>query len=330
MSKLSFQALRNANASRAPRWHTSDAGMNEWTIGDWFMAMAGEVGEGADELLPLMFMSFVGKLGALGNMGKKYRRVQEGIANKSADPNRHITDDNAISKMFEELADVQIYLDLFALRLRESLNTGEDIGDHVEKKFNKTSEMYGFPERLINGEFVLARQTTAYERSFTMSLDANRELLKHGFDKRDRRAKDRRQNVRPVRSERRMGNRRDNWLGQFVITTGETEDTRIDQIVIQGYDYATCTAIAQFAMASLPEGMTFKCDPPLNPIDLSAIESQNREFDALRDLATAFEILCMVAVVDDDYPMYRRRYEGRMRELLRRMKDNGRTLPPWK
>lgn len=155
MSKLTFEALRKANASRAPRWHTSPEGMNEWTIGDWFMAMAGEVGEGADELLPLMFMSFVGKLGALGNMAKKYRRVQEGIANKAHDPERHITAQNAIAKMFEELADVQIYLDLFALRLRDGLHTGEDIGDHVERKFNKTSELYGFPERIINGEFFL-------------------------------------------------------------------------------------------------------------------------------------------------------------------------------
>jgi hypothetical protein len=155
MSKLTFAALRNANASRAPRWHTSEAGMNEWTIGDWFMAMAGEVGEGADELLPLMFMGFVGKLGALGNMAKKYRRVQEGIANKASDPQRQITAQNAISKMFEELADVQIYLDLLALRLREAVHTDEDIGDHVEAKFNKTSELYGFPERIIDGEFVL-------------------------------------------------------------------------------------------------------------------------------------------------------------------------------
>lgn len=155
MSKLSFAALREANASRAPRWHTSEAGMMEWTIGDWFMAMAGEVGEGADELLPLMFMAFVGKLGQLGNMAKKYRRVQEGIANKSDDPERHIHAENAISKMFDEIADVQIYLDLFALRLREALNTDEDIGDHVERVFNRTSEKYGFPERLINGAFML-------------------------------------------------------------------------------------------------------------------------------------------------------------------------------
>lgn len=156
MSKLTFTALRAANASRAPRWHTSPQGMNEWTIGDWFMAMAGEAGEGADELLPLMFTAFVGKLGSVGNIAKKYRRYQEGIANKSADPNRLVADrDTAISKLFEELADIQIYLDLFALRLREALDTGEDIGDHVEQKFNKTSELYGFPERIINGEFVL-------------------------------------------------------------------------------------------------------------------------------------------------------------------------------
>lgn len=128
----------------------------EWTIGDWFMAMAGEVGEGADELLPLMFMAFVGKIGQLGNMAKKYRRVQEGIANKSDDPERQIDASNALVKMFHEIADVQIYLDLFALRLREALNTGEDIGDHVEQVFNATSKKYGFPERLVNGKFMLA------------------------------------------------------------------------------------------------------------------------------------------------------------------------------
>lgn len=156
MSKLTFEALRRANASRAPRWHTSDAGMMEWTVGDWFMAMAGEVGEGADELLPLMFMAFVGKVGQLGNMAKKYRRVQEGIANKSDDPERQIDATNALSKMFDEIADVQIYLDLFALRLREVLNYPEDVGDHVERVFNRTSEKYGFPERLVDGKFMLA------------------------------------------------------------------------------------------------------------------------------------------------------------------------------
>lgn len=156
MSNLNFGELRKANASRAPRWHTSDAGMMEWTVGDWFMAMAGEVGEGADELLPLMFMAFVGKVGQLGNMAKKYRRVQEGIANKSDDPERHIHAGNALVKMFDEIADVQIYLDLFALRLRETMNYHEDIGDHVEQVFNRTSEKYGFPERLIDGQFMLS------------------------------------------------------------------------------------------------------------------------------------------------------------------------------
>lgn len=156
MSKLSFAALRAANASRAPRWHTSEAGMMEWTIGDWFMAMAGETGEMADELLPMMFMLLVGKQGAIGNIAKKYRRYQEGIANKSADPSRLVADrETAIKKLFEEIGDIQIYLDLFALRLREALDTSEDIGDHVETKFNKTSELYGFPERLINGRFML-------------------------------------------------------------------------------------------------------------------------------------------------------------------------------
>lgn len=156
MSKLTFNALRLANASRAPRWHTSPEGIMEWTIGDWFMGMAGETGETADELLPLMFMAFVGKMGALGNIAKKYRRVQEGIANKSTDPSRLVADKKAaVSKLFEEIADVQIYLDLFAMRINEWLNTSEDIGDHVELKFNKTSELYDFPERIIDGEFLL-------------------------------------------------------------------------------------------------------------------------------------------------------------------------------
>lgn len=160
MSKLTFEALRRANASRAPRWHTSPAGMLEWTIGDWYMAMAGETGEGADELLPLMFMAFIGKLGSIGNIAKKYRRYQEGIANLSADPERLVNDRNtAVSKLFEELADIQIYLDLLALRVRETLDTSEDIGDHVERKFNKTSELYGFPERIIDGKFVLQEST---------------------------------------------------------------------------------------------------------------------------------------------------------------------------
>ena len=54
---LTFDALRDANASRVARWHDPES--SSWTIADWSNAMCGEAGE-------------------LANVIKKIRRQEDG------------------------------------------------------------------------------------------------------------------------------------------------------------------------------------------------------------------------------------------------------------
>lgn len=51
---------------------------------------------------------------------------------------------------------------------------------------------------------------------------------------------------------------------------------------------------------------------------------QNAEFDALTKLAEAWRILQHVAVVDDDYPDYRHKYEQALRAFIAAWLANGR------
>ena len=53
---------------------------------------------------------------------------------------------------------------------------------------------------------------------------------------------------------------------------------------------------------------------------------QNNEFDALTVLAEQWRLLRQVAVVDDDYPAYRHRYEGALKTFIDAARANGRTL----
>ncbi len=60
---------------------------------------------------------------------------------------------------------------------------------------------------------------------------------------------------------------------------------------------------------------------------LDRIKLQNAEFDALLSLSAAHEALCRTAVVDDDYPEVRHRYEGELRAFLQACADNQRPMP---
>ncbi len=64
---IDWPALRAANATRCARWH--DGGVADWAPTDWANAMAGEAGEACNAI-------------------KKLRRVDDQIANMSADPAR--------------------------------------------------------------------------------------------------------------------------------------------------------------------------------------------------------------------------------------------------
>ena len=118
---LSFQQVTRANLDRSNRWHKG--GILDWSIADWAVAMSGEAGE-------------------VCNAVKKLRRVEDEISNIS-DPGRAITSrEEAVKVIGEELADTFLYLNLLACRL------GINLAEQVIAKFNKTSERYGFPERL--------------------------------------------------------------------------------------------------------------------------------------------------------------------------------------
>lgn len=113
---LSLDELRIQNRARAHRWHGDDA--EPWSGADWSNAMCGEAGEAA-------------------NVVKKLRRIETAIAQ----PNP-VTQDELVSMLAGELADVVIYADLVAEHY------GLDLADAVRDKFNEVSRRYDFPEKL--------------------------------------------------------------------------------------------------------------------------------------------------------------------------------------
>lgn len=121
---LTFADFRAINARRCGRWHKK--GMEEWSVADWAVAMAGEAGE-------------------VCNAVKKLRRVECDALNIN-EPGRQLsTVDEAVKQIGKEIADTLIYLDLLALRL------GLDLEAELIAKFNETSARYDFPERLSAG-----------------------------------------------------------------------------------------------------------------------------------------------------------------------------------
>lgn len=121
MKDLMFDDVTRANVSRCNRWHKG--GIEDWSVQDWAVAMAGEAGE-------------------VCNAIKKLRRIEDDIANISEPERQLSTRAEAVQKIGEEIADTFLYLNLLAARL------GLSLPEQVVKKFNSVSERYGFPERL--------------------------------------------------------------------------------------------------------------------------------------------------------------------------------------
>jgi len=115
MSELTFALLRLTNLSRCRRWHRG--GLSEWSLSDWGVATAGEMGEAL-------------------NVVKKLNRERDGISGNNK------TIEELKQDLADELADVAIYLDIMAA------SEGIDLGAAIASKFNRTSEKVGFPERL--------------------------------------------------------------------------------------------------------------------------------------------------------------------------------------
>lgn len=54
------------------------------------------------------------------------------------------------------------------------------------------------------------------------------------------------------------------------------------------------------------------------------IQTQNAEFDAVRDLSKEYQRIEQTPIVDDDYPMVRADYEAAMLRLIEALRANGR------
>lgn len=117
MAQLTFEELRQVSFARAQRWHPR--GIEEWSLSDWGVAMAGEAGEVCDAI-------------------KKYNRLRD----KIQQTNGAKTMEAAIEDIGMEIGDTAIYLDLLARR------AGTTLEECIRKTFNRVSEREGFPERL--------------------------------------------------------------------------------------------------------------------------------------------------------------------------------------
>lgn len=106
---LSLSELRDANIRRANEFIP----MSKWTLDQRLTELVEEVGELAGRL-------------------KRLNRMDEGMYHRS-----DVSRADLMEQMADELADVQITLDLFGAK------AGIDLACAVRKKFNKTSAKHG-------------------------------------------------------------------------------------------------------------------------------------------------------------------------------------------
>lgn len=132
---LAFDALRGANTARLPEFkdkhgriaHANPDG-SDWSPAQWLQAVIGELGEYA-------------------NVRKKYERGD-------------LTLEEFELLAAKELADVQTYLDILALRCLDSRvgvahPSGVDLGRATIEKFNEVSKRVGSRVRLEAIDFYL-------------------------------------------------------------------------------------------------------------------------------------------------------------------------------
>jgi NTP pyrophosphatase (non-canonical NTP hydrolase) len=120
---LSFETLRKANRLRLPQFKNSKGQLahskadgSDWTPSQWLQAVVGELGEFA-------------------NIRKKFERGDLTFAQYKVEARK-------------ELADVQTYLDILAMRALDAVGyhpdaTGIELGEAVREKFNEVSKRVG-------------------------------------------------------------------------------------------------------------------------------------------------------------------------------------------
>jgi hypothetical protein len=121
---LTFRALRSANVARLPTFknkhgqlaHSRPDG-SDWSPAQWLQAVVGELGE-------------------YSNLRKKYERGD-------------VSTEEFAVEAAKELADVQTYLDILAMRCLDNgalvINGGVDLGHATILKFNEVSARVGSP-----------------------------------------------------------------------------------------------------------------------------------------------------------------------------------------
>lgn len=114
VSALNQADFPSRNLKRCESPHGFKHKLESWSLGDWFMAVMGELGEAA-------------------NNGKKMNRHRDGIPEKI--PLHELKE-----MIKEELADTEVYLDLIFQFL------GIDKHEAIEEKFAKTSAEIGYKE----------------------------------------------------------------------------------------------------------------------------------------------------------------------------------------
>ncbi len=109
-----FADVARISHARCLHWHPG--GLEEWSVSDWAVAMAGEAGEVCDAV-------------------KKLRRIEMNIASSNNPADREA----AIAAIGKEIGDTYIYLDLLAQRL------GLDIETCIRRTFNRVSVRENLP-----------------------------------------------------------------------------------------------------------------------------------------------------------------------------------------
>ncbi len=118
--ELTFTYFSRQNLARANRWHGGN-GIIDWSISDWGVAAAGEMGEVCDAI-------------------KKLNRLRDGFT--SNNPRQPQSTMAATDEILKEIGDTGVYLDLLAQRC------GSTLGECMVRVFNAISERENMPERV--------------------------------------------------------------------------------------------------------------------------------------------------------------------------------------
>lgn len=110
---MNMQEFSRENRARCEATNGFSKPVEHWSLSDWMLATAGELGEAM-------------------NVAKKLNRVRDGI------PGNERTPEQLRADLADELADTFIYLDLTAQ------SQGIDLAAAIRSKFDRTSAKIGY------------------------------------------------------------------------------------------------------------------------------------------------------------------------------------------